>query len=94
MTTRDPATTAADLVKLYDRRVELARAFAQAPRPTGVMADAVLAAGEELDAACERFRRDYYPRRHRVIVGLRYVMVVSKTGRSREVVYEPHGGAL
>lgn len=81
-------TDAAALVALYDERVALTKAMANHPRPTGAMAQAVLDKGAELDAACEAFRRRHYPRKHRVIVGLRTVMAVSRTARSIVTVYD------
>lgn len=80
------SAAARELVHLYDERVRL----------TGVMADdpsrenaiAVLEKGLELDAACEQFRHQHYPRRHRVIVGLRQVWVMSRTGRSAQLVFD------
>lgn len=80
---------AAALVALYDERIALTRAMAEHPRPTGAMAQGVLDKGAELDAACEGFRRRYYPRRHRVIVGLRRVVTCSRTLRSMTTVYDP-----
>lgn len=62
--------------------------MAKHPHPTGAMAQEVLDKGAELDAACETFRRRYYPRKHRVIVGLRTVMAVSRTGRSVTTVLD------
>lgn len=81
-------TDAAALVALYDERVALTRAMAAHPAPTGAMAQVVLDKGAELDAACEAFRRRHYPRKHRVVVGLRTVMAVSRTGRSIVTVYD------
>ena len=81
-------TEAAALVALYDERVALTHAMANHPRPTGAMAQAILDKGAELDAACEEFRRRHYPRKHRVIVGLRAVMAVSRTARSIVTVYD------
>ena len=78
------------LVALYDERVALTHAMANHPRPTGAMAQAIMDKGAELDAACEVFRRRYYPRRHRVIVGARTVMAVSRTARSIVTVYDAH----
>lgn len=80
---------AKDLVRLYDERVALTKAMAQHPSPTGAMAQAVLDKGDELDVACERFRRRFYPRKHRVLVGLRTVMTASRTARSVATVYDP-----
>jgi hypothetical protein len=82
------APTPADLVALYDERVALTHAMANHPHPTGAMAQAVIDKGAELDAACEAFRRRHYPRKHRVCVGLRAVMAVSRTGRSVVTVYD------
>ena len=79
------------LVALYDERVAMTAAMARHPHPTGAMAQAILDKGAELDAACEVFRRRYYPRRHRVIVGARTVMAVSRTARSIVTVYDGHG---
>ncbi len=84
MTTERDA--ALHLVALYDERVAMTKAMAQHERPTGQMADAILAKGAELDGACEEFRRKFYPRRHRVIVGLRSVFTVSKTGHTTLVL--------
>ena len=78
------------LVALYDERVAMTKAMAEHPRPTGAMAQAIMDKGAELDAACEAFRRRYYPRRHRVIVGARTVMAVSRTARSIVTVYDAH----
>lgn len=83
-----PTTEAAALVALYDERVALTRAMANHPAPTGAMAQAVLDKGAELDTACEAFRRRHYPHKHRVIVGLRTVMAVSRAGRSIVTVYD------
>ena len=77
------------LVALYDERVAMTHEMANHPHPTGAMAQAILDKGAELDAACEEFRRRYYPRKHRVIVGLRTVMAVSRTARSIVTVYDP-----
>jgi hypothetical protein len=82
------------LVDLYDERIRLTHEMAQSERPTGAMAQAVLDKGAELDRACEAFRRRYYPRRHQVIVGLRTVMVASKTRRSVESIYDANGGLV
>lgn len=84
-------TDARTLIALYDERIALTKAMAQHQYPTGAMAQAVLDKGAELDAACEAFRRRYYPRKHRVCVGLRTVMAVSRTGRSVTTVLD--GGA-
>lgn len=84
--------TALDLVQLYDERIALTHAMAQHPHPTGAMAQEVLDKGAELDAACEAFRRAHYPRRHRVIVGLRQVIAVSRTGRSTQLVLDGNRG--
>ena len=81
-TERTERTDALALVALYDERIALTKAMAEHPQPTGAMAQAVLNKGRELDEACEAFRRRYYPRRHRVIVGLGIVMTVSRSGRS------------
>lgn len=77
------------LVALYDERIALTRAMADDPHPTGAMAQAVLDKGAELDAACGEFRRRHFPRRHRVIVGLRTVMAVSRTASSVTTIYDP-----
>lgn len=88
MTTTTPSINltereqARGLVALYDERIALTHAMATHPRPTGAMAQAVLDKGAELEAACEAFRRAYYPRRFQVIVGLRRVLAVSRHRRS------------
>jgi hypothetical protein len=84
---------AAALVALYDERVRLTHEMAASDHPTGAMAQEVLAAGRALDYACEAFRRRYFPRRAEVIVGLRIVMVCSKTRRNVESVYDAGLGA-
>ena len=58
-------------------------------QPTGAMAQAIFDKDYELTAACEQFRRRYYPRRHQVFVGLRTVLVASKTRRSVLTAYAP-----
>lgn len=73
------------LVMLYDERVELTRQMARAERLTGAMAEAAIAKGAELDAACEAFRRKHYPRRFRVFSAGGEVLTVSRTGRVRHV---------
>ena len=85
----DERAEAAALIALYDERIAMTKAMAQHPHPTGAMAQAVLDKGAELDAACEAFRRRYYPRKHRVLVGLRTVMAASRTGRSVVTVFDP-----
>lgn len=77
------------LVALYDERIALTHAMANHPQPTGAMAQEVLDKGAELDEACEAFRRRYYPRKHRVLVGLRTVMAASRTARSVVTIYDP-----
>lgn len=79
---------ACELVALYDERVRLTHEMANHPHPTGVMAQAVLDKGAELDRACAAFRRRFYPRKHRVIVGLRQVLWTSPTNRSMGLVYD------
>ncbi len=79
---------ARQLVEMYDRRVRLTKQMANNPGPTGADADVVLSAGDDLDAACERFRRQFYPRRHRVSVGLWAVFTSSKTGASVHTVVD------
>lgn len=69
------------LVALYDERCRMASELARAERPTGAMAEAVMAKGDELNAACEAFRRRHYPRRAEVFVGLWSVMVASPSRR-------------
>ena len=70
------------LVELYDRRCDLAHALATSTAPTGALAQAVLDKGRELDAACEEFRKTYYPRKAECFVGLWSVVVASPTRRS------------
>jgi hypothetical protein len=79
---------ARSLVALYDERVAMTHEMANHPHPTGAMAQAIMDKGAELDAACEKFRRAYYPRKFRVIVGLRTVMWTSRTNRSIGTVYD------
>lgn len=81
-------TAAKALVALYDERVALTKAMAEHERPTGAMVDEIFAKDDELTAACEDFRRRYYPRRHRVFVGLSTVMACSKTGRSVLTIFD------
>ncbi len=76
------------LVALYDERRALTKAMAEADRPTGAMVDEIFAKGDALDAACEAFRKRYYPRKDHVIVAGRTVMACSKTRRSVTTVYD------
>ncbi len=85
MSEREEATA---LVALYAERIRLASEMAASDRPTGVMAQAVLDKGAELDRACEVFRRKHYPRKARCFVGLYCVMVSSPTGRSTQTVLD------
>lgn len=89
MASVDRVDAARLLVALYDERIALTKAMAEHPQPTGAMAQAIFDKSDELDAACEQFRRKFYPRKHRVIVGLRTVMAASRTGRSVTTVYDP-----
>lgn len=73
------------LVGLYDERVEMTRALAAHPRPTGAMAELVMAKGAELNAACEVFRRKHFPRRHRIVAAGSSVFTVSVTGRTTTI---------
>lgn len=82
-------TAAAALVALYDERIAMTKAFASDPWATSDMVRDILDKGRELDAACEDFRRRYYPRAHRIIVGLRTVMAASATGSSITTIYTP-----
>jgi hypothetical protein len=81
-------TAARHLVALYEERVALTKAMAEHPSPTGAMAQEVLDKGSELDHACEDFRRIYYPRRHRVLVGLSQVMTTSRNGRNAQLIFD------
>lgn len=80
---------ARNLVRLYDEQCRMTSDLASDKEHiTGARIDAVLTKGAELTAACEAFRRRYYPRRGRVIVGLWAVSTVSKTGRSARMVLD------
>lgn len=79
------AAEAAHLLALYDERVKLAKQFADHDRPTGAMANAVMAKGAELDTQCEAFRRKHYPRRYRVLAVQGMVFSVSFTGRTSPI---------
>lgn len=74
------------LMTLYDERVELTRQMSRAEQLTGAMVEAAIAKGDELDAACEAFRRKHYPRRFRVVSSGGEVFTVSRTGRVKMVV--------
>lgn len=78
---------ARELVALYDERIRLTHEMAQSDRPTGAMAQAVLDKGAELDAACEAFRRQHYPRAGRVVAAFGEVFTVSPAGRKITCVY-------
>lgn len=84
----DEMPLAASLVSLYRQRVALTHEMAVHPAPTAAMADVVLAKGEELDEACESFRRQFYPKQHRVFVGLGQVWSSSRTGRSSTLLFD------
>ena len=82
-TTAAPAAeqqAALHLIELYDERWALTKAMNA--EPTLATAEATLAKATQLATACETFRRRYYPRKHRVVVGQRTVMAVSRAGRS------------
>lgn len=49
--------------------------------------EAVIAAGEKVDEACENFRRRFFPRVHKVVTAGGEVFTVSKTGRSTRRVH-------
>ena len=79
---------AAALVALYAERVAAAKSLSNNSRPTAADVEHVLHLGDRLDEQCEAFRRRYYPRRHRVVVGLYAVIVASRTLRSTETVLD------
>ncbi|WP_280465553.1 hypothetical protein [Nocardia brasiliensis] len=54
---------------------------------TGADLDAMCDAMDAIHARCEALRRRYFPRRHRLGVALGAAWVVSRTGRSLEVVW-------
>ncbi|MDE9364545.1 hypothetical protein PZ938_02925 [Luteipulveratus sp. YIM 133132] len=90
----DHDEAASYLVDLYADRVEMARQLRQQVDLTGADASRVTDHGEHLDAACEEFRRAFYPRAGRVCVGLYDVLVASKAGaRVRNVWSSPLIGA-
>ena len=81
------------LVDLYDAKWAIVAENAKRPtdgpgRLMGAHIDAAVDAGRRQDEACEAFRRTYYPRRARVIVGLGMVSVLSPKGRRGQVVYD------
>lgn len=81
--------SAQHLVDLYDQRILLTEAAARHPRMTGEMVQQVMDKGDELKAACEEFRLQFYPRQDRIFVGLRQVMAESAAPRSTSLVYSP-----
>ncbi|QIS19564.1 hypothetical protein [Nocardia terpenica] len=79
----------AEASAIDDARVAAYAALRAASRRglTGADVDAFHDAMEEITARCEVLRRRFYPRRHRLIVACGVAMVVSRTYRSREVVW-------
>lgn len=54
---------------------------------TGTDADAMAAALADIERRCEQLRRRYFPRRHKLFIALGAAMVVSRTYRSRQIVW-------
>ncbi|UGT71553.1 hypothetical protein LTT66_16240 [Nocardia gipuzkoensis] len=54
---------------------------------TGADIDAVIDAMDQVTARCEELRRRYFPRRHRLFVACGLAVVISRTGRSTEIVW-------
>lgn len=82
---------AAELVRLKDdyyAALKVSGDAARDDRLTRAQVDAVLVAGRAVDAACEEFRRRYFPRAGRVICALDMVCVASPAGRRTRVVYD------
>lgn len=50
--------------------------------------EAMEAAMAALDARCEKLRRRFYPRRHKLIITCGAALTVSPTWRSRQVVWK------
>ncbi|MBD3785261.1 MAG: hypothetical protein IE926_20335 [Micrococcales bacterium] len=81
-------TAARALIALYDQRCRLVSALAHADHPSAAMVQDCLAKGDELDTACEAFRRSFYPRHAEVFVGLWAVCAASPTRRSITTVLD------
>ena len=54
---------------------------------TGVDVDAIMARDAEISAGVELLRRKYFPRAHRLIIGMGSAITVSKTARSTRRVW-------
>lgn len=54
---------------------------------TGADLDALMKRSAQLDADTEELRRKYYPRAHKLIIGMGMASTWSKTGRSSRVVW-------
>ena len=81
--------SAQHLVDLYNQMFSLVAAAAKHPRMSGAMVQEILDKGKELEAACEEFRLEFYPRRHSIRVGGGHVFAASKTRRSIMYIYPP-----
>ncbi|MBF6298481.1 hypothetical protein IU459_13125 [Nocardia amamiensis] len=54
---------------------------------TGADVYAVIDAMDQVTARCEELRRRYFPRRHRLFVACGVASIMSRTGRSTEIVW-------
>lgn len=74
----------------YDRAHEAGEAarVGELRRP---LIESVFAASDDVDAACEDFRRRFYPRSGRVICALGSVMAVSPSGGRTRTVFDSEG---
>lgn len=84
----DEARHLVELKDIYYAALKASGAAAEANSLTRVEVDAVLTAGHAVDAACEDFRRRYFPRAGRVVCALGMVCVASPAGRRTRVIYD------
>ncbi|MFE3057117.1 hypothetical protein [Nocardia sp. NPDC059239] len=55
---------------------------------TGRDVDAMVTAMEEIEARCEELRRRYFPRRHKLVLTCGVAMLMSKSYRRAEIVWD------
>ncbi|WP_306364371.1 hypothetical protein [Nocardia sp. CC227C] len=77
----------AELDRLRENAFEGLRA-ANARGLTGSDMDAMVTALDEVEARCEQLRKRFFPRRHKLVITCGVAMLVSKTFRSCEIVWQ------
>lgn len=84
-----PAEFTAEIAALHEAREAAFAALraANARGLTGRDADAFSAVMTEIDARCERLRRRFFPRRHKLAVTSGAALLMSRTNRHVEIVW-------